>query len=278
MEKWSAPLWRGRRLKMRFLRLISEFIKVSFEEESAYRVNFAISLLTSLLTVVSAALGISVVFGQVADVQGWTYASTMVVLGVYLIVNALRSLFINPGLESLAGMDGEVWSGRFDFSLMRPVDAQFLVTFRKWRLFSLIDLFFGILVTGFAIFRIEVALSIGQILLFCLMLCSGVAILYAILLIFSSLVFWSPGVMFTWVFDGLFQLARYPLSMYPGWLRFILTWIIPVGIITTFPVQALTGELSPKVLIIGIGLAVGLVILASCLFRRALKHYSSASS
>ena len=263
---------------MRFFLLISEFIKVSFEEESAYRVNFVISLLTSLLTVVSAALGIAVVFGQKENVQGWTYASTMVVLGVYLIVNALRSLFINPGLESLAGMDGEIWSGRFDFSLMRPVDTQFLVTFRKWRLFSLVDLLFGVLVTGFAIFRMQVALSIGQMLLFCLMLCSGATILYAILLIFSSLVFWSPGVMFTWVFDGLFQLARYPLSMYPGWLRFILTWIVPVGIITTFPAQALTGELSLKVLVIGLGLAVGLVILASRLFRGALKHYTSASS
>lgn len=263
---------------MRLFRLISEFIKVSFEEESAYRVNFAISLLTSLLTVVSAALGVSVVFGQTEDVQGWTYASTMVVLGVYLIVNALRSLFISPGLESLAGMDGEVWSGRFDFSLLRPVDIQFMVTFRKWRLFSLIDLLFGILVTGIAIFRLEAALSVGQILLFCLLLCSGLAVLYGILLIFSSLVFWSPGVMFTWVFNGLFQLARYPLSMYPGWLRFILTWIVPVGIITTFPAQALTGELSVKAVILGIGLAVSLVILASCLFRRALRHYSSASS
>lgn len=263
---------------MRFFRLISQFIKVSFEEESAYRVNFAISLLTSLLTVGSAALSISVVFGQVDHVQGWTYASTLVVLGVYLIMNALRSLFINPGLESLAGMDGEVWTGKFDFSLLRPVDTQFMVTFRKWRLFSLIDLFFGVLVTGIAIYRMEASVSIGQILLFCLMICSGLAILYAILLFFSSLVFWNPAVMFTWVFNGILQLARYPLSMYPGWLRFILTWIVPVGIITTFPAQALTGELTVKVVILGIGLAVSLVILASCLFRRALRHYSSASS
>jgi ABC-2 type transport system permease protein len=263
---------------MRFLRLISEFIKVSLKEESAYRVNFAISLLTSLLTVASAALGIAVVFGQTEDVQGWTYASTLVVLGVYLMVNALRGLFISPGLESLAGMDGEVWSGRFDFSLLRPVDTQFLVTFRKWRLFSLIDLLFGIVVTGIAIFRMHAAVSLWQILLFGVLLCSGTVMLYAILLIFSAMVFWSPGVLYTWVFNGLFQLARYPLSMYPGWLRFILTWIIPVGIITTFPVQALTGELSMKILFIGIGLAIALVILVSWLFRRALTHYSSASS
>jgi ABC-2 type transport system permease protein len=79
------------------------------------------------------------------------------------MVNALRGLFISPGLESLAGMDGEVWSGRFDFSLLRPVDTQFLVTFRKWRLFSLIDLLFGIVVTH-CYLRMHAAVSIWRLL------------------------------------------------------------------------------------------------------------------
>ena len=50
--------------------------------------------------------------------------------------------------------------------------------------------------------------------------------------------------LFTWVFDGIFQMARYPVGMYPGWLRLVLTWIVPVGVITTVPAQALTGSLS----------------------------------
>ena len=54
--------------------------------------------------------------------------------------------------------------------------------------------------------------------------------------------------LFTWVFDGLFQMARYPVGMYPGWLRLVLTWIVPVGVITTVPAQALTGALSPPAL------------------------------
>jgi hypothetical protein len=57
----------------------------------------------------------------------------------------------------------------------------------------------------------------------------GVTILYAILLAFTGLVFWSPGFLFTWVFDGVFQMARYPVGLYPGWLRLALTWVVPVG-------------------------------------------------
>jgi hypothetical protein len=45
---------------------------------------------------------------------------------------------------------------------------------------------------------------------------AGATILYAILLAFTGLVFWSPGSLFTWVFNGVFQMARYPVGLYPG--------------------------------------------------------------
>jgi ABC-2 type transport system permease protein len=158
-------------------------------------------------------------------------------------------------------MDGEVWSGRLDFTLIRPVNTQFLASFRKWRLFSLLDLALGVGVLLFAIARLGQVMTAGNLLAFLLALSAGVAILYAILLLFSALVFWSPGVLFTWMFDGLFQMARYPLGMYPGWLRLVLTWIIPVGVITTLPAAALMGMDAP-------GSLAAMVVLAALLGRR----------
>jgi ABC-2 type transport system permease protein len=133
-------------------------------------------------------------------------------------------------------------------------------------------------VLGAAVIQLGVTLSLWQILTFLLTLLAGTLILYAILLVFAALIFWSPGVLFTWVFDGIFQMARYPLGMYPGWLRLMLTWIIPVGVITTIPAQALTGSLSAQSLILSLGLAATLFLLASALFRFGLKRYASASS
>jgi ABC-2 type transport system permease protein len=263
---------------MRPFSLIGRFMQASFQEEAAYRSNFLISLFYSLLNLASGVMGIGVLFGQVEQVQGWDFPSTLALLGVYLSVSALRGLFIGPGLESLAGMDGEIWSGAFDFTVLRPVNTQFLVSIRKWRLFSLLDLLFGLGVLGVAVANLRVTVSPWNVLAFGLALLAGVLVLYAILLIFAALIFWSPGVMFTWIFDGLFQLARYPVGMYPGWLRLVLTWVVPVGIITTVPVQALTGGLSLAGLLASLGLALALVTGASLLFRAGLRRYTSASS
>ncbi|NLF50979.1 MAG: hypothetical protein GX577_07565 [Leptolinea sp.] len=263
---------------MRILKLIPRFIQVSFQEEAAYRSNFFISLFSSILNLVTGVLGILVLFGQIETIYGWNFNSTLALLGVYLIVTALRGLFIGPGLEALAGMDGEIWAGKFDFVLLRPLNTQALVSLRKWKLYSLFDLVLGLAVFAMAVVNLRAELTIWQVASFLVALASGLTILYAILLIFSALVFWSPGILFTWIFDGLFQMARYPMGMYPGWLRLVLTWVVPVGMITTVPAEALTGSLNAWMLAASIGLAVLLLLAGSQLFKIGLRQYASASS
>ena len=263
---------------MYYLRLVRGFFRASVQAEMAHRANFWISLLHSTLNLVTGILGVAVLFGQVESINGWDFAATLAILGVYLTVSALRGLFIGPSLEALAGMDGEVWTGKLDFTLLRPVDVQFQASFRQWRPFRLLDLSLGLAVALVAVARLGSSLSLLQLLSFLLTLGLGVMILYAILLVFAGLVFWSPGFLFTWIFDGIFQMARYPVGIYPNWVQLLLTWIIPVGVITTVPAQALTGSLSCYTF--GLAALIALVLLmgATLVFRTGLRRYGSASS
>lgn len=244
----------------------------------AHRSNFWISLLHSTLNLATGVLGVAVLFGQVESINGWDFAATLAILGVYLTVSALRGLFLGPSLEALAGMDGEVWTGKLDFTLLRPVGVQFQASFRHWRPFRLLDLALGLGVTLAAAARLGSSLSFLQLLGFVFTLGLGVVILYAILLLFAGLVFWSPGFLFTWVFDGVFQMARYPVGIYPQWVQMVLTWIIPVGVITTIPAQALTGALPTSALGLTVLIAVILLAGSTLVFRTGLRRYASASS
>ena len=99
-----------------------------------------------------------------------------------------------------------------------------------------------------------------------LALAAGVVVLYSVLLALASLIFWSPGFLFTWIFDGIFQMARYPVGIYPGWLRWCLTWIIPVGIMTTVPANVFRGAASWGMLAGSLVFAGVLFVGASALF------------
>jgi len=263
---------------MYYLRLIRSFVKASTQNEFAYRANFWISILHSLLNLGTGILGVFVLFEQVDTIRGWDFPSTLAILGVYLTIGAIRRLFIGPSLESLAGMDGEVWSGKLDFTMLRPIDIQFQASFRYWQPLAVIDLVFGVGVLGVAMYQLGQSLTWIRLISFGLTLIFGITTLYAILLAFAGLVFWSPGFLFTWIFDSLYQMARYPVSLYPGWLQLILTWVVPVGIMTTIPAQALTGSLTPEIGIIGLFITFIFLVGASKLFRYGVRQYVSASS
>ena len=78
--------------------------------------------------------------------------------------------------------------------------------------------------------------------------------------------------------QALMEAGRYPVTVYPVWLQIIVTFIIPIAVATTVPLQALRGELDlPRVLLFFvIGIAAFLV--ASRVWKAGLKRYSGASS
>ncbi len=263
---------------IRYLRLVGQYIRLAIQRAAAYRANFAISIVHALLNLVTGILGVVVVFGQADSVRGWDFASALVVLGIYLIAGAVRGLFIGPSLDALAGMDGEVWTGTFDYTLLRPVDLQIHISIRRWEPLALFDLALGIGVLGAALAQMPKSVTAVGVLSFVIMLGVGLVILYAILLAFTAMIFKSPGFLFTWVFNALIQMARYPLGLYPQWLRLVLTWIVPVGIITTIPAEAMMGHLPLETALGAVLLAGVLLVGASIFFRRAVRDYASASS
>jgi ABC-2 type transport system permease protein len=67
---------------------------------------------------------------------------------------------------------------------------------------------------------------------------------------------------FLTIFQSMYESGRWPVSLYPGWLRYGLTFVIPVAFATTIPTEALTGRLTWINLTIAIAIAVGLFTLS----------------
>ena len=149
-----------------YLSIIWHFLRASLQQELAYSTNFIISILYSLLGLATGVIGILVLFSQIESIGGWTFASTLSILGVYMTLSALRGLFISPSLDALAGMDGDVWTGNLDYHMLRPLDIQFIASFRHWRPFALFNLFLGLGVIGFAISQLSHTLTLMQVLSF----------------------------------------------------------------------------------------------------------------
>jgi ABC-2 type transport system permease protein len=80
------------------------------------------------------------------------------------------------------------------------------------------------------------------------------------------------------IFQSMYEAGRWPISLYPGWLRFGLTFLVPVAFATTVPAEALTGRLNGQTLLGALALAAALLVASRLFWRVAIRHYSGASA
>lgn len=265
---------------MRYLHLICVFIRGSFQSEAAYRFNFAANLLKTVLNLAGSMGALLVVFYSKESLNGWGFREVTALLGVYLLVLGLKDLVIGPSLESLSGLSGELWTGMFDYTLLKPVSVQLLISFRKWSLWSLIDIILAIIIIFASVLNRSGSdiLHPGMMFLFLLSLLIAMVLIYSVLLILASAAFWYLGTPLMWIFDSLIQTGRFPVGIYPGFFRILLTWLIPIGFIITVPAQVLSGIVDATLLAWGAILAAALLSSATVLFRLSIRKYASASS
>ena len=79
-------------------------------------------------------------------------------------------------------------------------------------------------------------------------------------------------------FQSMYEAERWPISLYPGWRRYGLTFIVPVAFATTIPAEALTSRLSWETLLGAVGLAAVLLLVSPGFWRLGLRRYSGTSA
>lgn len=169
-------------------------------------------------------------------------------------------------------------SGTLDFHLLRPRSTQVLVSVARWTPLIGVEVIIGSVLVARALASLGSELSGWQIVVFICAVCMSVSILYSLTMSLASLMFWKADFLFTWLLRPVVQLARFPAALYPGWLKLLLTWVVPVGVLTTVPAQILLHGISLPMLSAAGALAVGGLIATNLLFRAGLRRYASASS
>jgi len=261
---------------LKYLRLFALFVKSSILMELEYRANFIAQGTLGTLYAGISVVTVLLVFSQTDRLGGWSLDQGLVVVGIFIAFDGLTESFIQPNIRKL--IDG-IRTGTFDFTLLKPVDSQFMTMFRYMRLNGLMDFAAGVVVIVIALSRLGLPVSALQVLTFLVTLVMAALIIYALQLMLATSAFWFVKVdNFTEAFRALYDTARYPVSAFRGLTRLTLTVIVPIAFMTTVPAQALLGMLDGALLAGSLAFGLGLTALSVALWRRALRSYSSASS
>ena len=261
---------------MRLMWIAWAFFRAALQLELAYRTDFFGNVLRSVIAVGTAIGGLAVIFSHTESLGDWNLAQALALLGVFYVIQGFVAMSMSPSLNKIVE---EVRDGTFDYILVKPVPSQFIASTRRFVIWHVTDIALGAGIIVIAMGRLGSGLSGSALLLFLGMIVAGVAIVYAIWLALTTLVFWFVRIEnVTMIFNLFYETGRYPVEIYPFWLRQALTFVFPVAFITTVPAQAITGrELTWLVWAAPI-VGVIAVLAASFFWRMGIRRYSSASS
>ncbi len=258
------------------LYLALNYLRVGIQNEMQYRANFFIQLLQSLISLATGLIGLWLVFSHTTELNGWSQPELLVVMGIFVLMGGVINAFIQPNMTRLLD---EIQQGTLDYALTKPADAQWLISIREFRFWSLTDVIVGIIVLCYGVYHYQGNVGVGQSLEFVLAMLLGSILIYCFWLMITSSAFWIIRVdEIVNLFQGVYAAGRWPVSIYPQWLRVGLTFIIPVAFAVTIPAEALTSRLTPLILLGTFALTIFFAVLARVIWRLGLKNYSGASA
>ena len=241
--------------------------------ELQYRVNFVVQLCSPRSHSRSGCV-LALVYSHTDELNGWSQSELLCVLGVQILMGGVIRMYIQPNMTRLIE---DVREGKLDYALTKPEDAQVLVSVREVQHLA------GRRRRSPASSSLAVGLSrsrprsafersaFGPP-------SSSEAMIYCFWLVIATVAFWVVNM---WhaveLFDGIFQTGRWPSGIYPGWLRYSVTFLVRSRSRSPCPPRRYS-RLDWQTLALAAVFAVVLFAFTRWFWRFGLSRYTGASA
>ncbi len=262
----------------RYFEIYWIMLRNSLIREMSFKANFILWMFVEFLWFVGQMVFIQVLFQYVDKIGDWSKWEVVLLIGTHQLIGQIFQAFFYANVANLPEL---VRTGKLDFMLLLPVDSQFAVSTRQFGMDNLVNAFVGVCIVIFSLLKLHVVPGIAQVALYFAAIALGVAVHYSIMFFLSTMSFWivrAQGLIYGYY--NLFNIARYPDTIFHGAFKIIFSWVIPVIIVANVPARILArADGNLLALLLQLGAAALFVTAGTRVFWRfALRRYSSASS
>ncbi|MBS4456773.1 ABC transporter permease [Tuanshanicoccus lijuaniae] len=215
--------------------LYKSFVKMDINRIKLYPVDFLLGNLGFFVDTISSLFVLYIIMTTTSMLGEFNGYQMLFFYSFIMLANAIWEIFFVTVLE----VPYMIHSGELDIFLLRPLNLLYQFVIFQLDEESVFEAIFALGLLIFSIMKMNEMITVIFVLKLVVYLISAILVKYAIYLFLSSLSFW-------WISnEGLksiiweiSQLANYPLSIYPAFIRTLLV-IIPFGFIGYFPVKDL---------------------------------------
>lgn len=263
---------------MKYIKLYFEYAKLSIMSKLVYKANLIIGIVAFIFTQVTSLFTLFILVGTVPSIDGYTMYHVGFLFGLSNLAVGLDHLLTDK-LWTVAYF--EVKSGKMDHMFLRPLPILFQVIASEVQLEALGELMVGIALLILCGVKLDMSTSVGAVLVVVLGIVCSAIIISSFKVLVASLAFKfkrsGPLLQFIYNFSNY---AKYPLTIFPKAIQFILIFIIPLGLCLFYPFENLF-EMKHNPWLLSLAI-VGITTLFSaiCIFvwSKLVKTYESTGS
>ena len=261
---------------LHYARLWLASMRYSVVRAMMFRGDFIMWFLVELFWMAVSIASIAVIYQHTDAIAGWTQYEMLLLIGTSMLI---QRLLMGLFWSNLFELGRNIRTGNFDFFLAQPGNPLFMVSTRKIDLDSLLNVAIALAVVLFSTRQLNLTPSALDYLTYAVFVACGVAISYAILLLVTSISFWTIGSQ--GMESGYFTLAefsRLPREAFSGAANVIFVWILPTVVVTNAPARTFISGLEIGYTVWLFAATAAWLGLSMWVFRRGLRRYASASS
>lgn len=243
--------------------------KLHILSQAEYRFSFLFQLFAMFFNDSVLLLVWGLFFKTFPTLNGWDFETMLLFISIQW-GGATLFLLIAGGVANLPLL---ITSGRLDYYLAFPQNPLFFISIEHLFLPDIVTLLMAV-----AVWIYCVGFSIFSFLLFFILCSSASIVVFSFNVIIASLGFYvgNAEYLFEILLSAFFNIAYFPQSVYPRWIKLITTFIIPVFFMAILP-TALAQNFSWQGLGLLFGAAVIFFLFAIFLFNRGLRRYESGN-
>ncbi|WP_394823065.1 ABC transporter permease [Pendulispora albinea] len=261
---------------LRYLRLLGIQLHASTLLGMQYRLDFVLDGIIEIFWAMTAILPLVVAFHTRAQIAGWSFGESLLVVGWFTLLAGVLEGVISPSLSNVVE---HIRKGTLDFVLLKPADAQFLVCTARLQPWRAVNVVSAIVIFVYAFHQMNRVPSWLGLAMALVLLVASTAVLFSLGVLTVCAAFYVVRVdNLTQLFVSIFDAARWPSSVFRGALRFVFTFVIPLALMTTYPAQALLDQLPLPTFVASLFGAASFVAASRAVWSRSLGKYTSASS
>lgn len=224
----------------KYISLYGQFLQQFIKSIIEYKADFILGLVGFFVVQSTGIIFIYLIFDNIPYINGWSFYELLFIYGYFQIPRGIDHVFSD---QLWIFSSTTIVEGTFDRYLLRPLNPIFQVISERFQPDGFGEIVIGILLLFFSVTKLNIAFNLMNFVIFIFTVICATLIYFSIKLVTASIAFWikdsSSYMSMTYM---LSDFSKYPISIYPGAVKFILTAIVPFAFTGYYPAAYLLGK------------------------------------